>query len=401
MKHVDVVELTQESVAQTMGTDYMEELGDFSAVDSYKLVDIGKDVLQAGTVDVYAKKLLGLLGKMVIDAKKYEASGIKGIFVDSFDWGSFVERVYFEPQDLIEDDMWNLIDGKVYENDHKFFAPKVSAKIFEEAKSITTPISIVEDQLRTAFTGWDQMNTFLSGIKTNVENTIELALQAYAHMLISCGIAVSVAGTTTAVHFVTEAIEKGLLESGATADDFRASEACAIFAMERMKTIRDNMKVYNSAYNDGSIPTFTNDEDNKLILLSQFENFLKFTGKRQVYNLEEIGFGEYDTTPMWQGFRATSGDEGSEVTTNFDWSTVSSVAISADATNKLGIGTSAFSQSNIAGVIYDHRAMGICPYRRKVTSQYTASADFWNEFHHLLVNYILDTKFSIVALVLD
>lgn len=401
MKHVDVVELTQEAVAQTMGTDYMEELGDFSAVDSYKLVDIGKEVLQAGTVDVYAKKLLGLLGKMVIDAKKYEASGIKGIFVDSFDWGSFVERVYFSPQDLIEDDMWNLVDGQVYENDHKFFAPKVSAKIFEEAKSITTPISIVEDQMKTAFTGWDQMNTFISGIRTNVENTIELALQAYAHMLISCGIAVSVAGTGTAVHLVTEAIAKGILESGATADDFRASEECAIFAMERMKTIRDNMKVYNSAYNDGTIPTFTNDEDNKLILLSQFENFLKFTGKRQVYNLEEIGFGDYDVTPMWQGFRQTTGDPGSEVTTNFEWDIVSGVSIAADATNKLGIGTSAFSQSDVAGVIYDHRAMGICPYRRKVTSQYTASADFWNEFHHLLVNYILDTKFAIVALVLD
>ena len=401
MKHVDVVELTRESVAQTMGTDYMEKLGDFSAIDSYKLTDVGRDVLQVGTVDVYSKKLLGQLAKLVVDEKKYEASGIKGIFVDSFDWGSFVERVYFAPQDIIEDDMWNLIDGKVYENDHKFFAPKVSAKIFEEAKSITTPISIVEDQLKTAFTSWDEMNKFLSGIRTTVENTIQLGLQAYAHMLISCGIAVSVAGTSTAVHLVTEAIAKGLLESGATADDFRASEECAIFAMERMKTIRDNMRVYNSAYNDGTIPTFTSDEDNKLIMLSQFENFLKFTGKRQVYNLGEIGFGDYDTTPMWQGFRATSGDEGSEVVTNFDWDTVSSVAIKADASNKLGIGTNVFDQSNVAAVIYDHRAMGVCPYRRKVTSQYTASADFWNEFHHLLVNYILDSKFAIVALVLD
>lgn len=135
MKHVDVVELTQEAVAQTMGTDYMTDIGDFSGVNSYKLIDIGKDVLDGGTIDVYAKKLLGLLGKMVIDAKSYEGAGIDSIFVDSFDWGSFVERVYFTPQDLIEDDMWNLIDGKVYENDHKFFAPKVGAKLFEEAKS--------------------------------------------------------------------------------------------------------------------------------------------------------------------------------------------------------------------------------------------------------------------------
>lgn len=398
MKHVDVVSLTQKAVAQTMGDEYMEQLGDFAALDSYKLADVGKDIIEGenGTLDVYAKKLIGLIGKMVIDAKRYTAAGIKGIFVDSFDWGSFVERIYFEPQDIIEDDMWNLIDGKVYENDHKFFAPHVAAKIFEEAKSITTPISIVVDQAKTAFTGWDQMNDFMSGIRTNVENTTELALQAYAHMLISCGIAVSDAATMTSVHIVTEAIEKGLLEEGATDEDFRNSSECAIFAMERMKTIRDNMKIYNTAYNDGTLPTFTNDEDNKLIMLTQFENFLKFTGKRQVFNLNEIGFGDYDTTPMWQGFHA-----GGQTPSNFDWDTVSSVSISADASNKLGIGTSAYEQANVAAVIYDHRAMGICPYRRKVTSQYTASADFWNEFHHLLVNYILDTKYPIVAIILD
>lgn len=397
MKHVDVVSLTQEAVAQTMGTDYMEKLGDFAALDSYKLVDVGKDVTASGTVDVYCKKLIGVLAKLVVDAKKYEAADIRGIFVDSFDWGSFVERVYFTPQDIIEDDMWNLVDGKVYENDHKFFAPKTAVKIFEEAKSITTPISIVEEQLKTAFTGWDQMNTFLSGIRTNVENTITLGLQAYAHMLISCGIAVA-NGNGNGVHLITEAIAEGILEAGATLQDAKNSEAFSVFCMERIKTIRDNMAVYSSAYNDGSIPTFTLDEDNKLTLLSQFENILKFRGSRQVYNLREIGFGEYDTTPMWQGFRTTG--EGDEVT-NFDWDTVSAISIAADATNKLGIGTSAVNLTNVVGVIYDHRAMGVCPYRRKVTSQYTASADFWNEFHHVLVNYILDAKFPIVALFMD
>ena len=61
MKHVDVVSLTQEAVAQTMGTDYMEKLGDFKALDSYKLVDVGKDVTASGTVDVYCKNSLAYL----------------------------------------------------------------------------------------------------------------------------------------------------------------------------------------------------------------------------------------------------------------------------------------------------------------------------------------------------
>ena len=396
MKHVDVVELTQKAVAETMGAEYMENLGDLDFLDSYKLVDVGKDVLSAGTVDVFCKKLIGLLGKLVVDAKKYEGSVIKSIFVDSFDWGSFVERVYFQPQDLIEDDMWNLIDGKVYENDHKFFAPHVQAKIFEEAKSITTPCSFGDEQLKTAFSNWDEMGKFVSGVRTNIENTIEIALQAYSHMLVSCGIAVSDKATGTAVHLITEAIDAGILESGATYATARYDEDFILFAMKRIKTIRDNMKINCAVYNDKSMPTFTNDEDNKMVLLSQFENDMKFIGRRQTYNLGEIGIGEYETTPMWQGVSYTG-------YADFDWAVVSTVEISVDASNKLGIGNTveAYDAHNIAGIIFDHRAMGLCPYRRKVTSSYTASADFWNEFHHLLVNYILDAKFNMVAIFMD
>lgn len=395
MKHVDVVTLTQQAVAQTMGTEYMEQIGTWSAIDSYKLVDVGKSVLESGTVDVYCKKLLGLLGKMVIDERKYNGSVIKSIFVDSFDWGSFVERVYFEPQDLIEDDMWNLIDGQVYENDHKFFAPHVAAKIFEEAKSINTPCSFTEEQLKTAFTGWEQMNSFVSGIRTNIANTIELALQAYSHMLVSCGIAVSIDNTQTAVHLITDAIADGVLESGTyTYEDVRSNEAFQIYCMKRIKQIRDNLKIYSSVYNDGSIPTFTNDDDNKLVLLSQFENDMKFDGRRQVFNLNEIGIGEYEVTPMWQAVKHG-------MMKDFSWGCCSGVALGADASNKLGIGTEQKVYDSVAAILFDHRAMGLCPYRRKVTSSYTASADFWNEFHHLLVNYILDTKFNMIAFVMD
>ena len=66
MKHVDVVSLTQEAVAQTMGTDYMEKLGDFAALDSYKLVDVGKDVTASGTVDVYCKKLIVFAYRVIV-----------------------------------------------------------------------------------------------------------------------------------------------------------------------------------------------------------------------------------------------------------------------------------------------------------------------------------------------
>ena len=188
MKFVDVTTLTQEAVAQTLGTTYLTKDGKLASIESYKLVDVGKDVLESGSVDAYVKSLLTQMGKMVVDAKRYAAE-LPSIFVDNFEWGGYVERVYFAPQDLITDEMYSLVDGQTYE-DHKFYKPKTSAKIYEQAKTIMCPISITRDQMQMAFTSWEQMNTFLSGIYTNVQNTVELAMEAYAHMLISCGIAI-------------------------------------------------------------------------------------------------------------------------------------------------------------------------------------------------------------------
>ena len=111
MKFVDVTTLTQEAVAQTLGTTYLTKDGKLASIKSYNLVDVGKDVLSSGSVDAYVKSLLTQMGKMVVDAKRYAAE-LPSIFVDNFEWGGYVERVYFAQQDLITDEMYSLVDGQ-------------------------------------------------------------------------------------------------------------------------------------------------------------------------------------------------------------------------------------------------------------------------------------------------
>lgn len=392
MKKVDVVKITQEAVAQTMGAEYMSEKGGLKAIESFRLADIGEDVLNSGTVDQYVKSILTQLGKMYVDSKAYAAE-LPSLFIDSFEWGGYLERVYFKPQDLIQDEMYNLVDGATYE-DHKFYQPKASAKIFEEVKNIMTPISIVADQIKEAFQGWDQMNAFLSGIQNNVNNTLTLASEAYAHMLIQCGIAVAEKNTQHSVHLLTEAIAKKVLATGATAVEALESPEFLRFALKRIAQVKKNMKRYTVAFNNGQIPTFTNDADAKIALLTDFTTAAGFTARANTFNANELNIGDYDEVACWQAFSDTS-------KANFDYSTNSTIKIAADSTNKLGIGTEAVSITDVIGVLYDTRAMGISLTKSKVTSNYTAIADFWNEYHHKQVNYILDPNFNIVTFKLD
>ena len=385
MKFIDVVELTKSAVAQSLGNEYMEKVGDLSALDSYKLVDIGKDVLDGGTVDSYVKSLLTQIGKLYIESREY-VSELNSIYIDSFDWGGYLERVYFSPQDLVTDEMFNLVNGNSYD-DHKFYKPNVSAKIFEESKTIMCPISLTEDAVKMAFSSWDEMNKFLSGIQQNVRNTIDLGLDAYAHMLVSCAIAVSDKALNNSIHLLTEAKEKGIVSSETTSEQSLNNEAYLVYCLNRIRNIEKYMHRMTTAYNNGSVPMQAKDVNK--ILLTDFVSSTKFNVRANTYNLDEVGIGSYDEVSAWQGI--TDG------TNNFDYSTNSKIMITADPTNKLGIGTEAVTLTNAIGLLFDRMALGICPYRSKVTSNYTAIADFWNEYHHMLVNYILDSNYSMVA----
>ena len=394
MKFVDVVTVVQNAVAQAMGSDYMAKVGDLANLDSYKLVELGKDVLSAGTVDTYTKSLLSQLGKMFIDSRKYEGE-MPSIFIDSFEWGGYIERVGFDLAEIIADPKWNLTNNTDYSShEHKFYQPAVRAKIFEEAKAIMTPISIVDDQLKESFNSWEQMNSFLSGVRTTVENTIRMGLLSMAHMLVQCAIAVSDKATHTAVHLKTEAIANGVagVTKADTVSKLFNNPDFLVFTAHRIAETMDNAKVYSEAFNDGSRPTFTDTDYARLMVNNGFIRALQFNVESKFFNPEKLSFGKYDKITSWQGIKDSTSKFTPELTTK--------VAIAGDTNNKLGIGTEAYT-SNCIALFFDKYALGICPYKRKVTSQYTASADFWTEFHHTLVNMIIDSSFNLVAFLAD
>ena len=390
-KRINVTELTQKAVAQIMGAEYMEQTGDFAALESYKLADVGRAVLSTDK-DAYVKCLVDAIGKFEAEDRPYEGD-LSSIMVEPMEWGGFIERAYYSPADIIDDPIYNLVDGTTYD-DHKYYQPKVTAKFFQEAKSILSPISITDEQLNTAFTGWEQKERFLSGIRVNMANTMAIGINSMKHMLAQCAIATSVANTGTAVHLLTDAIADGIIASGTTAAAAMTDSDFLAYALMRIADVRDNMRIMSTAYNNGAVPTHTiGESDTKLVLLSKFEKACRFILRARAFNANELSIGEYDRTAAWQGH-----DNG---TKKFDFATVSAVSISADADNKIGIGTTAFSQSGVIALAFDRKALGLCPYRRKITSSYTAISDHWNEYHHLLMNAILDANFNIVAFVLD
>lgn len=384
------------AISQYMGAEYMTaDDGNIKPLNTALIVDVGKQADDKGELDIIFRAMVQQLGALDIQNERYKTE-FPSMFVRNFEWGGYLERVYFDPLDTFNDTMYNLTRGQDYSTaEHTFYSPVVKAKIFTEAKPIVTPISRTYDQQKTAFTGLAQMESFMAGVAMEVENTNALVLDTLAHALASAGVAISDRGTGTSRHLLTEMISKGIVQSGTTAEQAMTNEKALAYVYAEIGKTRKYMTRRTKAFNNGEIATFGNTIH--AAILYDFIKNAEIYLKRISFNKDEGDFGDYDTITMWQGVQQTA--EG--VTSKFTFNDLSKVSIAADPNEKLGIGNTAYEKGNCIALLYDWRAIGICPYREKVTSNYTASADFWTTYHHLLVNHLIDANYGMVAFFLD
>ena len=155
----------------------------------------------------------------------------------------------------------------------------------------------------------------------------------------------------------------------------------------------------STAFNDKTMPTWC-DEDPTLVMLDSFVTNSKFYVKANTFNPEEIGVGAMDTITSWQGVMHIDTTPTPDVVYEFDDTTLSSVYVKANDAAKIGQSTK-YEKSGVLGLMFDKSAIGICLKRSKVTSNYTASADFWNTYYHELFDHIIDSSYSIVAFIAD
>lgn len=406
MEMINVQDVTRKAAAQMTGVTWTLSDGtttttDISALESFDVVDVGKVVVDPvtgevirGTAESFLQAAISLIARLEVESRAYTGD-LKDFMVKDSEWGGFLERVYFGLADIIDDPKWRLMENwkagkKNYAHEENGFYPTpAEAQVFQEAKGLLTPISKPSDQLKEACRSWEDMQAFLTGIETMARNTIELGLQSLRHMLAQDAIAVSMAGTGTAINLLARYIDdtgNTLLAANALQDaDFLT------YALQIISETRDNMRTFNTAFNDGSVPIFTDEDYSKLILLNKFDKAARFKVKASTFNRDDLAVGSYTTTTSWQGYNAGGTAQ------NFDFDSVSKIMIAADSNDKLGIGTSAFTATGVVGLLFDRYALGICPYKRKVTGNYVAYTDHFNEFHHLLVNMVLDRKYPIVA----
>ena len=97
--------------------------------------------------------------------------------MDSWEFGSVLEKIRADIPDATENSTWELQDGKSYDP-NVFYKPKVSAKFFNSKVTFEVPMSFTERQVKESFSSAAQLNGFVSMIYNAVDKSMTIKIDS-------------------------------------------------------------------------------------------------------------------------------------------------------------------------------------------------------------------------------
>lgn len=356
------------------------------------LVDLGNEVFNQNAVDNYVKSLVNHIGKVVFVNRPY-AGKIPSVLMDAWEFGSVLEKISADLPEAEENKSWELTDGTDYSQD-VFHKPKVTAKFFNSKVTFEVPVSITERQVKESFSNAEQLNAFLSMIYNAVEKSITiktdaLIMRTINNMIAQTLIADSAAfGGDTAPDYTSASTARSvnLLKlyndnkgTTLTAEKALTDPDFIKFASYTIGLYTDRLASISSVFNIGGKPRFTPRENLHVVLLSDFEKAARAYLYSDTYNKEQVLLPNAESVPFWQG----SG-------TKYDFASTAHITIKETGGKPVEI-------SGVLGVMFDRDALGVCNLNRRVTTNYNAKAEFFNNYYKFDAGYFNDTNENFVV----
>lgn len=372
---------------------------DIVTEDLTGIVDLGTEVFNQNAVDNYVKSLVNHIGKVIFVNRPY-AGKVPSVLMDAWEFGSVLEKISADVPEAEENDTWNLTDGQSYDQD-VFHKPTVTAKFFNSKVTFEVPVSITERQVKESFSNAAQLNGFISMIYAAVEKSMTIKADALIMRTINNMIAETVLADAQAFGATAAGDMAGAdLSSASTArcvnllklynDKTGASTpltaAKAItdpdfirFASYVMGTYADRLQSISTVFNVGGKERFTPKDMLHVVLLSDFAKAAQTYLYSDTFNRGDVLLPQAETVPFWQG----SGQ-------NYEFASTGNINIKES-------GGKAVEISGVLGVMFDRDALGVCNLDRRVTTNYNAKAEFFNNYYKFDAGYFNDTNENFVV----
>lgn len=360
------------------------------------IVDLGNEILSQNAVDNYVKSLVNHIGKVVFVNRPYSGK-VPSVLMDAWEFGSVLEKISADVPQAEENDTWNLTDGKEYKQD-VFHKPTVSAKFFNSKVTFEVPVSITERQVKESFSSPSQLNGFLSMIYNAVEKSMTIKTDALVMRTINNMIAETLDADKAAFVSGEPGSETVDYSSGSTVRcvnllklyNDKTNAALTVdaaittpdfirFAAYTMGLYADRLQTISTLFNVGGKERFTPKDVLHTVLLSDFAAAAKTYLYADTFHDENVLLPKAETVASWQ---ATGKD--------YAFAHVSKIDVKS-------AGGANVSVSGVLGVMFDRDALGVTNLDKRVTTNYNAKAEFFNNYYKFDAGYFNDTNENFVV----
>ena len=387
MQVTQLFELVNIATKETLGTETVVN------EDLSNVVDIGKEIINTDNVDNYVKKLVNHIGKVVFVNRAYKG-GVPSVFMDSWEYGSILEKISADLPQATENETWELENGRDYSPD-VFYKPSVSAKFFNSLVTFEIPLSFTEKQVKESFSSKEQLNGFISMLQTSVENAITIKFDSLIMRTINNMIAETLAndldadkdgvlnfanGTLRAVNLL-----QGFNANRAVADKVTVANAFSNadfikYATYQIGLVSERMARMSTLFNVGGKERFTPKDYQRIVMLSDFLASSEIYLLADTQNADKAKLPQnIDTIPYWQGSGKTYSYE--------DVSRINVKTASGQTVNVTGV----------IGCIFDKDALGVTNLDRRVTTNYNPKAEFYTNFYKFDAGFFNDLNENFVV----
>lgn len=362
--------------------------------DLTNVVDVGNEVINANAIDKYVKSLVNHIGKVIFVNRPYSGN-VPSVMMDSWEYGSILEKISADLPQATENDTWELQDGQDY-SPNVFYQPKVSAKFFNSMVTFEIPMSFTEKQVKQSFSSASQLNGFMSMLYNSVDKAMTVKIDSLIMRTINNMIAETLVADYTTGTGKSKTVADFGSKSGIkavnllklyndrfgqtlTADKALTTAEFIRFASMQMSLYIDRMSKMSTLFNAGGKDRFTSADMLHVVMLTDFKAASGSYLQSDTFHESYVALPNAETIPYWQG----SGKA-------YDFNSVSSINVKTSSGNEV-------TASGILAVMFDRDALGVTNLDRRVTTQYNAKAEFFNNFYKFDAGYFNDLNENFVV----
>ena len=381
MKVNQIYEIMNSVTSEVLGEQTITVAEDLS-----NIVDVGKEILNGTDIDNYVKSLVDHIGRVIFVNRKY-SGGAPSVLMDGWEFGSILEKITADLPEATENESWELENGTSYDP-NIFYQPKVSAKFFNNRVTFEIPMSFTERQVKSSFSSREQLNGFVSMLYNAIDRSMVIKTDSLIMRTINNFIGETLHAEYPDNDYTAKSTVKAVnllnlynAEKGTTltADKCLTDTDFIKYSAYMMKLYVSRLGKASTLFNIGKKDRFTPRDMLHIVLLDNFASASDVYLQSDTFHNELTEFPNHETVPFWQG----SGE-------NYSFTDVSTIDIKTSGNNTI-------KATGILGVMFDRDSLGVTNLDRRVTSQYNATAEFFNNWFKFDAGYFNDMNENFVV----